>query len=77
MSLFALSAVGIAGLAPTFAGLIEQNPHLEWRWIQWLNLMFANFFSSSKSDIDLSVRIRFSGAYAFVVLIFFDETRGK
>lgn len=39
MSLFALSAVGAAGLAPTFAGLIEQNPHLQWRWIQWLNLM--------------------------------------
>ncbi|GJJ11461.1 hypothetical protein Clacol_005694 [Clathrus columnatus] len=57
MSLFALSAVGVAGLAPTFAGLIEQNPHLQWRWIQWLNLIC-------------------SGAYAIVVLLFFNETRG-
>lgn len=39
MSLFALCAIGATGLGPVFAGWVEQNEHLQWRWIQWLHLM--------------------------------------
>ncbi|KAF8517911.1 MFS polyamine transporter [Hysterangium stoloniferum] len=41
MSLFALAAIGGTGLGPVFAGFIEQNSRLEWRWIQWIQSMVA------------------------------------
>ncbi|THH29523.1 hypothetical protein EUX98_g4677 [Antrodiella citrinella] len=39
MSIFSLAAVGGTGLGPVFAGYVEMNPRLEWRWIQWIHLM--------------------------------------
>ncbi|KAI0080216.1 MFS general substrate transporter [Panus rudis PR-1116 ss-1] len=39
MSLFAFSALAGTGFGPVFAGWIEMNPHLQWRWIQWLHLI--------------------------------------
>ncbi|KAG6846828.1 hypothetical protein H0H93_011533 [Arthromyces matolae] len=41
MSLFALVAMGGTGVGPAFAGWIEMNTRLEWRWIQWIQMMFA------------------------------------
>lgn len=38
MSLFTLVAVGANGLGPVFAGWIELNPRMEWRWIQWVQM---------------------------------------
>ena len=40
MSVFAIAAIGGTGLGPVIAGWVEMNPHLEWRWIQWLQFMY-------------------------------------
>lgn len=39
MTLFAFAAIGGTGLGPVCAGYIALNPHLEWRWIQWITAM--------------------------------------
>jgi hypothetical protein len=44
MSILSLSAMGAAGLGSLAAGWIEQNPHLQWRWISWISLMYGIFF---------------------------------
>lgn len=41
MSIYSFSALGAIGLGPVIAGWIEMNPHLEWRWIQWIHMMFV------------------------------------
>ncbi|TCD59920.1 hypothetical protein EIP91_011190 [Steccherinum ochraceum] len=62
MSLFSICAVGATGLGPVFAGYVEMNPHLEWRWIQWIHLMmtgslaiiFVFFMKETRSAILLA-----------------------
>ncbi|EJD07445.1 MFS general substrate transporter [Fomitiporia mediterranea MF3/22] len=39
MAVFSIAAVSSTGTGPVFAGWIEMNRHLEWRWIQWIHLM--------------------------------------
>lgn len=39
MSLFALAVIGGIGLGPSITGWIEHNPRLEWRWIQWIQMI--------------------------------------
>ena len=39
MSIFALMALGGTSLGPVYAGWIEMNPKLEWKWIQWIHMM--------------------------------------
>ena len=39
MSIFALMALGGTGFGPVYAGWIELNPKLEWKWIQWIHMM--------------------------------------
>lgn len=51
MSIYALVAVGGTGLGPVAAGWIEMNPHLQWRWIQWIHMMSV-FLSSLSHPID-------------------------
>ncbi|KAI5121869.1 hypothetical protein M0805_001077 [Coniferiporia weirii] len=41
MAAFSIAAIGGTGFGPLFAGWIAMNPHLEWRWIQWLYLITA------------------------------------
>lgn len=41
MAIFGIAALGGSGLGPAFAGWIEMNPHLEWRWIQWILAMLV------------------------------------
>ncbi|KZP30510.1 MFS general substrate transporter [Athelia psychrophila] len=41
MSFYALVAVGGTGLGPVAAGWIEMNPHLQWRWIQWIHMILT------------------------------------
>lgn len=41
MSSFAVAAIGATGVGCLAAGWIEQNPHMEWRWIQWIHAMYA------------------------------------
>ncbi len=41
MALFSVAAIGGTGVGPIFAGWIEMNSNLEWRWIQWVQLMYV------------------------------------
>ena len=41
MALFSIAAIGGTGLGPVASGWIEMNPHLGWRWIQWIQMMYA------------------------------------
>ncbi|KIJ55485.1 hypothetical protein M422DRAFT_24059 [Sphaerobolus stellatus SS14] len=45
MSLFALAALSCTGLGAVFGGLIEQNPHLQWRWIQWVQVIISGAYT--------------------------------
>ena len=55
MSILAIASVGTTGLGPVFAGYVEMNPHLEWRWIQWIHLMYEpwTFPRESKAYFNL------------------------
>ncbi|KAJ8591030.1 MFS general substrate transporter [Rhizopogon salebrosus TDB-379] len=44
MALFALAAVAATGLGPVIAGVIEADPQLGWRWIQWIHAMFTGAY---------------------------------
>jgi len=44
MALFAFMAVAMTGLGPAIAGWISANPHLQWRWIQWISAMFTGVY---------------------------------
>ncbi|KAF8159888.1 MFS polyamine transporter [Crassisporium funariophilum] len=44
MAIFALTAVGGTGLGPVVAGWIEMNPKLEWKWIQWIQMIIAAIY---------------------------------
>jgi hypothetical protein len=39
MALFTLIVIAATGLAPVYAGWIEINPNLEWKWLQWVHMM--------------------------------------
>ncbi|PIL24914.1 MFS general substrate transporter [Ganoderma sinense ZZ0214-1] len=39
MSVFAVMVLAGPGIGCLAAGWIEQNPHLEWRWIQWIHVI--------------------------------------
>ncbi|KAF8799274.1 MFS polyamine transporter [Phlegmacium glaucopus] len=41
MSIFTLIALGGTGLGPVYAGWIEMNPKLEWKWIHWTQMMIS------------------------------------
>lgn len=41
MSIFAFSALFFFGLGSVFGGLIAADPHLGWRWVQWVQVMFV------------------------------------
>ncbi|KAF5385771.1 hypothetical protein D9615_002204 [Tricholomella constricta] len=46
MSIFAVAAIGGTGLGPVVAGWVEMNPRLEWRWIQWIQMIIFGAFST-------------------------------
>ncbi|KAG1734007.1 major facilitator superfamily domain-containing protein [Suillus lakei] len=41
MSLYAFSSLFSFGLGSAFGGLIAASPHLGWRWVQWVHVMFT------------------------------------
>ncbi|KAF9078033.1 MFS polyamine transporter [Rhodocollybia butyracea] len=43
MSLFAVAAIGGTGFGPLYAGWVQMNPKLEWRWIQWIQMIITAF----------------------------------
>ncbi|KAF8074570.1 MFS polyamine transporter [Lyophyllum atratum] len=44
MSMFAVAALGGTGLGPVLAGWINENPRLEWRWIQWIQMILCGAY---------------------------------
>jgi len=44
MALFVVVAIGGTGLGPAYAGWIELNPHLGWRWIQWIQMIISTLY---------------------------------
>ncbi|KAJ8591033.1 MFS general substrate transporter [Rhizopogon salebrosus TDB-379] len=44
MAFFALVAVAATGLGPVIAGVIEAEPRLGWRWIQWIHVIFTGTY---------------------------------
>ncbi|KAJ3922465.1 MFS polyamine transporter [Lentinula edodes] len=44
MSFFAVAAVGGTGFGPIYAGWVEMNPRLQWRWIQWIQMIITGFY---------------------------------
>ncbi|KAJ6616963.1 MFS polyamine transporter [Mycena sp. CBHHK59/15] len=45
MAIFSVAALGGTGLGPVAAGWIEMNPKLEWRWIQWIQMIICGAYS--------------------------------
>ncbi|KAJ7065360.1 MFS polyamine transporter [Mycena amicta] len=45
MSIFSAAALGGTGLGPVIAGWIEMNPSLQWRWIQWVQMINCGAYS--------------------------------
>lgn len=41
MGLFALGAIFGTGIGPVWAGFVEANPSLEWRWIQYIQAAYT------------------------------------
>ncbi|KAF8202324.1 MFS polyamine transporter [Pholiota molesta] len=44
MSIFALMAIGGTGIGPVYAGWMEMNPRLEWKWIQWSQMIICGAY---------------------------------
>ncbi|EIW58339.1 MFS general substrate transporter [Trametes versicolor FP-101664 SS1] len=44
MSLFAIMALTGPGIGCVASGWIEQDPRLEWRWIQWIHVIWTGIF---------------------------------
>ncbi|KAJ7233034.1 MFS polyamine transporter [Mycena rebaudengoi] len=45
MAIFSIAAMGGTGLGPVAAGWVEMNPKLEWRWIQWIQMIICGVYS--------------------------------
>ncbi|KAJ7483187.1 MFS polyamine transporter [Mycena latifolia] len=45
MAIFSLAALGGTGVGPVVAGWIEMNPKLEWRWVQWVQMILCGTYS--------------------------------
>ncbi|KAJ1026257.1 hypothetical protein NDA16_002344 [Ustilago loliicola] len=43
MALFATGAIFGTGIGPVWAGWVEQNTRLEWRWIQYIQAIYTGF----------------------------------
>ncbi|KAJ7036508.1 MFS polyamine transporter [Mycena alexandri] len=65
MAIFSVAALGGTGLGPVISGWIEMNPRLEWRWIEWIQMMRP-----------LTLH-RICAAYSIVVPMIMRETRSS
>jgi len=72
MSIYSLAAVGGTGLGPVAAGWVEMNPHLQWRWIQWIHMMFVVSFTTFLLLLILS---SLTGTILVLVVAVMKETR--
>ncbi|KAK0488558.1 MFS general substrate transporter [Armillaria novae-zelandiae] len=44
MTIFTVAAIGGTGVGPMMAGWIEMNHRLEWKWIQWIQMMICGIY---------------------------------
>ncbi|PBK98999.1 MFS polyamine transporter [Armillaria gallica] len=44
MTFFTAAAIGGTGVGPIMAGWIEMNQRLEWKWIQWIQMMMCGIY---------------------------------
>ncbi|KAK0444803.1 MFS polyamine transporter [Armillaria borealis] len=44
MTFFTAAAIGGTGVGPIMAGWIEMNQRLEWKWIQWIQMMICGIY---------------------------------
>ncbi|PBK65970.1 MFS polyamine transporter [Armillaria solidipes] len=44
MTVFTVAAIGGTGVGPMMAGWIEMNQRLEWKWIQWIQMMICGIY---------------------------------
>ncbi|KAJ7308538.1 MFS polyamine transporter [Mycena albidolilacea] len=45
MAIFSVAALAGSGLGPLTAGWIEMNSKLQWRWIQWIQMIICGVYS--------------------------------
>lgn len=79
MAAFSFAAFAGTGFGPLFAGWIAMNPHLEWRWIQWISFMFVLFiFNKVRVDAnEQNVYCRAAGVLGVVMIFTMKETRSS
>lgn len=73
MAIFSVAALAGSGLGPLTAGWIEMNSKLQWRWIQWIQMMWVVLVSPLHS---FNV-FRICGVYSLAVPLFLRETRSS
>ncbi|KAF8062206.1 MFS polyamine transporter [Lyophyllum atratum] len=42
MTMFTVASIAGTGLGPVWSGWVEMNPRLEWRWIQWIQMILCS-----------------------------------
>jgi len=81
MALFAFACLFSFGMGAVIGGLIASQPHMGWRWVQWIHAMQVFFFSSllrcKLSQRRLTQSFRVSAMYAVLVLVIMSETRSS
>lgn len=75
MATFSYAAFAGIALGPIVGGWIEMNPRLQWRWIQWVQLMYVfPPITSAPSD---SWRNSINAAYIILYSVTMRETRSS
>jgi hypothetical protein len=76
MALYSLSAVASVGISATAAGWIEANPHMQWRWIQWIHVMWVlKLYFSFPWALNMLSPYSGTGLYTLSIPILMCETR--
>lgn len=82
MSVFALAAIFSLGVGPLFAGWIEMDPNLGWKWINWVQMTWVLSHSVNSTGhhfnnlvFFLQTTNRWSGAFVLLTYFFLEETR--
>lgn len=75
MAIYSLAAVGATGFGPTAAGFVEMNPHLQWRWIQWIHMMLVSFDPPYIAMLTYLTSSSLNGAALILIIAIMKETR--
>lgn len=71
MSVFAIMIMAGPGLGCVASGWIEQNPHLHWRWIQWIHVMYVHHNAALMLAVAMVThRLDFSSFYGIFLVTF-------